>query len=180
MRRTVRAIGLVAAITTALLAMPARADDAPACKASVGSRAPGLAVSTSDGRIGVSLKEALRAGRPVVVMFWEWHCEPCKKVMPVLQKLSERPEVSASFLLVHLGPDEKKMREKLDELGIRLPSASDDTYSKRARFCVQATPRTLVVDKQGLITAIIEGAEPDFELRLRAALSEAELVASGE
>jgi thiol-disulfide isomerase/thioredoxin len=145
----------------------ARASE-PACTVKVGSRAPPFSLSMADGSDGVSLNRALAKGVPVVVGFWAYHCVPCQKELPMLQKLAKELGPKATFLLIHAGPDETKMKQKLAELQITaLPSASDDTHRKEERYCVTSLPHTFVVDKTGIITAILPVAD---EARLRAEL----------
>lgn len=126
----------------------------PSCpQAEVGAKAPPFSISMSDGTPGVVLREALGKKGPVVVVFWHHLCIPCQTELPMLQRLAEEPGHPATYLLIHSGPDEKRMKEKLQELGITLMSASDDTKAKAERYCVSELPRTFVLDREGVIRA---------------------------
>ncbi|MGD2007957.1 MAG: thioredoxin [Cellvibrionales bacterium] len=53
--------------------------------------------------------------RPVVVDFWADWCEPCKQLMPILEKLAN--EYAGAFLLAKVNADEQQMLA--GQLGVR-------------------------------------------------------------
>jgi cytochrome c biogenesis protein CcmG, thiol:disulfide interchange protein DsbE len=126
------------------------------CMVDVGKKAPPFSLSMADGSEGVVLNRALAKGVPVVVIFWAWDCVPCGKELPQVQHLANELGSKVSFLLIHDGPDEEKMKTRLAELKITLPSASDDSRMKEERYCVDSLPRTFVIDKTGIVRAIFK------------------------
>ena len=80
--------------------------------------------------------------RPVVVDFWADWCEPCKQLMPVLEKLAT--EFAGAFLLVKVNADEQQMLAS--QLGVRsLP--------------------TVMVIKDGQPVDGFAGAQPEAQVR---------------
>jgi peroxiredoxin len=148
----------------------ARADDAPACRTpAVGQPAPKFAVLQGDGQIGVSLPAALRKHLPVVVNFWRHDCEPCKKELPDFQKVATELQGKVTFLLVHVGDDEAKMRQVLQRLHVTLPSAADLNQTVAQDYCVAtAIPRTFIIDASGKVQAMLATVDAEG---LRQALS---------
>lgn len=53
--------------------------------------------------------------RPIVVDFWADWCEPCKQLMPLLEKLAD--EYAGAFLLAKVNADEQQMLAS--QLGVR-------------------------------------------------------------
>jgi thiol-disulfide isomerase/thioredoxin len=142
----------VAVLSAAVLlsAGVARANDKASCP-EPGLKAPPFAILMANGQEGVSLRKALADKVPVVLGFWAHWCEPCKEELPVLQKLSKELAGRANFVLVHVGPDEAKMKSELTKLGITIPSASDDTMKKKDRYCANDLPLTFLLDGQGVV-----------------------------
>ena len=80
--------------------------------------------------------------RPVVVDFWADWCEPCKQLMPILEKLAN--EYAGAFLLAKVNADEQQMLA--GQLGVRsLP--------------------TVMVIKEGQPVDGFAGAQPESAVR---------------
>jgi putative thioredoxin len=80
--------------------------------------------------------------RPVVVDFWADWCEPCKTLMPLLEKLAN--EYNGDFLLAKVNADEQQMI--VQQLGVRsLP--------------------TVIVIKDGQPVDGFVGAQPETQIR---------------
>ena len=80
--------------------------------------------------------------RPVVVDFWADWCQPCKTLMPLLEKLAH--EFSGAFLLARVNADEQQMLAS--QLGVRnLP--------------------TVMVIKDGQPVDGFSGAQPESAIR---------------
>lgn len=156
-------------ILALLLTLPAAASASDKCPQE-GKKAPPFAVLMSDGSPGISLRSALEKKVPVVVSFWQFDCKPCKEELPLLQKISDELGEQVTVMLMHVGPDERRMKDKLQELNVRLASASDDTARKQDRYCVNEIPTTFVIDAQGIVRARLSGTE-GYETKLREALA---------
>ncbi|WP_413664810.1 thioredoxin [Microbulbifer sp. CNSA002] len=68
---------------------------------------------TAENAQQILIEESMK--RPVVVDFWADWCEPCKQLMPVLEKLAN--EYSGQFLLAKVNADTEQMLA--GQLGVR-------------------------------------------------------------
>ncbi len=145
----------------------ARAESKACQHIRVGAKAPPLALLLPSGMDVLSLRAALAKKLPVVLSFWAWHCHPCLRELPMLQKVAGDLRGHATFLLVHVGP-ESKMLPKLAALHVTLPSAADRSSTKADAYCAKTLPRTFVVDRTGTIRDIFTSLT---EPKLRHALA---------
>nr|WP_255774790.1 thioredoxin [Microbulbifer zhoushanensis] len=95
---------------------------------------------TAENAQQVLIEESMK--RPVVVDFWADWCEPCKQLMPVLEKLAS--EYAGQFLLAKVNADTEQMLA--GQLGVRsLP--------------------TVMVLKEGQPVDGFAGAQPEKQIR---------------
>lgn len=108
--------------------------------------------------------------RPLLVLFFNPLCPPCWDALPGLVELSEAIAVVLVVLAPHTltGGD----REKLRQTG---PKVAFDGQELARRLAVRATPTYVVVDQEGVIFSVHEGAAELGELSraVMAALGEA-------
>ena len=104
------------------------------------------------------------AGQVTVVNFWYAGCAPCRVEADALQTVWERFEgQGVSFVGVNTRDQADTARAFSTEYGVTYPSLIDvDTAEAKLAFAeavpIQATPTTLVLDKQGRVAARIIGA----------------------
>lgn len=93
-----------------------------------------------------TLKEAIEAGKPVVVDFWAEWCGPCRMVGPIIDQLTEEAGDTAIIGKVNV----------------------DDHSDIAAQFGVRNIP-TIVFIKDGEVVDKIIGAQPksEFEEKLK-------------
>ena len=112
---------------------------------------------------GATVSNADYAGDVLVLNFWYAGCGPCRAEAPVLESTSQAvADGGARFLGINIfdGPEQATAFEKT--YGITYPSllARDDAELKLAFAdwtSVQATPTTLVLDRQGRVAARFVG-----------------------
>jgi thiol-disulfide isomerase/thioredoxin len=127
-----------------------------------GQRLPDLAFTTPTGQAS-SLSQW--RGKVVVVYIWGSWCEPCRKEMPEIQKLTSQlaGRKDIAFLLLQAREPIQLSRQWLREHGIRLPlhdsgaEAQQNTLklSSGARIAdsvlAPVFPSTYVLDQNGLV-----------------------------
>jgi peroxiredoxin len=117
-----------------------------------GTTETGTRVSASDYR-----------GQVLVVNFWYAQCGPCRIEAKDLQKLSQKYDgTGASFLGVNTRDSAHDVTSFDSSFGVTYPSILDASsgevqLSFSGSMRPNATPTTLVLDKQGRVAARIEG-----------------------
>lgn len=136
------------AITASIACLgPVAADDAAA-------PAPDF---TLPARGGNSVSLAALRGRVVMINFWASWCGPCRAMMPVLNRLSQR--FGAQGLTVIGVTDESAAiaRRVGMQMGIRYTLASGP--STVTRYNVQSLPTLVAIDRGGRVREIAVGFE---------------------
>jgi thiol-disulfide isomerase/thioredoxin len=134
--------------------------------------APTLSGTTLQGK-QLSLSSYL--GKVVVLNFWGSWCPPCRLEGPFLQTMSaDYAAVGVQFLGVDIRDDAASARAFLANIGSTYPNLFDGpdgllVLAFSAVVPPQATPSTLVIDRQGRIAVRILG--PTTEPRLAAILA---------
>ncbi len=112
----------------------------------------------------VSLK-SLR-GKVVMLDFWATWCGPCRREMPVIQKLSK--ELKAKGLLVYgvnNEADHDKVKSFLAENKYTFPTLMDQEGAVSKQYQVNAIPTLLIVGRDGKIVAHYIGGQEEDVLR---------------
>lgn len=104
-----------------------------------------------------------QAGKVVVVNVWYSTCGPCEAEMPLLERTwkqmqARHPDVR--FMGIDFGESPANGRSALARYGTTYPSLSDEsrTLTLGLQGKANATPTTLVLDRQGRIAARVAGA----------------------
>ncbi|HZB92156.1 MAG TPA: TlpA disulfide reductase family protein [Stellaceae bacterium] len=121
--------------------------------------APALGFTTRDGR---RLHLADFRGRFVLVNFWATWCGPCVEEMPSLDRLQARLGNRLTILAIS---EDRSGGEVVDpflaKLGLaRLPVYLDPKMAAQEAFAIRGLPTTFLVDPQGRILGLLEGAAP--------------------
>ncbi|MEN9801457.1 MAG: hypothetical protein RLZ37_582 [Actinomycetota bacterium] len=88
--------------------------------------------------------------RPMLVSMWAVWCQPCRRELPVLQKIS-RSNRSVDVLAVNVGDDPQRIAEYLDEMSLELPVAIDPVGDLLTALDVGTVPATVLFDRDGSI-----------------------------
>lgn len=112
---------------------------------------------------GEPFDSAELAGQVTVVNFWYAGCAPCRVEAKDLESVwQEYQSEGVSFVGINTRDQADTAKAFSDEYGITYPSLIDvDTAEAKFAFAqavpIQATPTTLVLDKQGRVAARIIG-----------------------
>jgi peroxiredoxin len=155
-----------------MLALLALAVATPAeAGVSKGQRAPDFTLPTLRGpRVSLS---SLR-GKVVLIDFWAQWCEPCKKELPQLERLSrEFASRNVVVLTVNIDKQRENAERLARQLGLTVDVLLDPAGSVAGTYDLPKMPSSFVVDKKGFVRFVHEGFEGSGDVeRFRAELSE--------
>jgi peroxiredoxin len=129
-------------------------------KAIKGDLPPDFTGTTLDGR-KITLSD-FRGKNPVVLNFYAEFCGPCRKEFPHLKALDEKlgPK-GLRIVAVSLDEDRGAAAAVPRESGARFPIVFDPKGSIAERYGVQAIPHTVVIDREGKVSAVLIGVDLD-------------------
>ncbi|SRR5579875_348742 len=130
----------------------------------IGKTAPDFRGATLDGG-PVALGDF--KGKVVLLEFWASWCVPCRRELPVLEKL--RREFSGAGLRVvgiNVGEDAAAVKKFLASQPLSYPVIPmDDSAELIAKLAVNSLPTTVLIDRQGRIASYEAGARGEAALR---------------
>lgn len=114
----------------------------------VTKRAPGFVLPTLDGYT-VTLSQF--KGKVVVLNFWSMWCSACRKELPLIQEVVNKPVPELVVLNIHLGGREDTIRNYLESQGLNLTVLLDKDGSVQNLYGVVQTPTVFILDRAGII-----------------------------
>ena len=88
-------------------------------------------------------------GGPVILNFWATWCVPCRREMPLLQKLHNEGKII--IIGINLQENKKTIEEFVKELNITFPIVLDKDGGIEASYNVLIKPLTYFIDENGVI-----------------------------
>ena len=120
-----------------------------------GQRAPEFSLPSLKGST-VALSQ-LR-GKVVLVDFWAQWCEPCKKELPQLDRLSkEYAPKGVVVLAINIDKQRDNAERMVKQLGLTLDVLLDPAGSVAGTYDLPKMPTSFVVDKKGIVRYVNEG-----------------------
>jgi len=132
----------------------------------VGRAAPPLKLDLLDG--GTVDIETHRGSETVVLDFWATWCTPCRKSLPALADLCrEYAGRGVVLYAINIGDSEKAIESFMGEVGLECPVALDRDGAVAQRYHVAGIPQSIIIDREGIIQAVHEGAAPGLAENIR-------------
>ncbi len=162
-------LGLAAIATAELLIARQTRSITPA-----GEAAPSFTLPDTSGK---SVALASFRGRVVAVNFWATWCGPCREEIPELAKVYAAHR-NGCFEMLGVASESGARDEVVaaaEKYGVNYPVLLDDEGKAGDLFKIAAYPRTFLIDADGRVRKVFEGAveRDDLEKALAPLLAEA-------
>jgi thiol-disulfide isomerase/thioredoxin len=140
-----------------------------------GDQLPSFILQDQDGKLRKA--EALHADLPLVLSFFATNCGPCKKELPVLQRIHAAYGEKIRIALVVLDPGGLKLFAPYrKEHGITFTQLDGSGGAVQDLLGIDALPRVLLVGRGGVVRESILGFDPakagEFEAKIVALAGE--------
>jgi cytochrome c biogenesis protein CcmG/thiol:disulfide interchange protein DsbE len=95
-------------------------------------------------------------GKVVILNFWASWCPPCRVEAPELNTLFDEYQAKG-VMIVGIGylDNERDAQRYLNEFGVRFPTGHDDQSIVSRKYRVKGVPETYIIDKNGMIRAMM-------------------------
>ncbi|KXS43539.1 MULTISPECIES: TlpA family protein disulfide reductase [unclassified Candidatus Frackibacter] len=125
-------------------------------KPQVGFRAPDFTLTDLNGK-QVSLSD-FRGKQVVFINFWASWCPPCRAEMPYIEEVHQEGKDKVKVLAVNLKESKSKVQNFVEKNDYNFTVLLDKTGEIANNYLVRGIPKTVIVDKNGIIKAQHVGA----------------------
>jgi len=136
-----------------------------------GKKAPDFEVPLLDGG---TLKLSSLKGKTVVIDIWATWCGPCRRAMPIVEKVAEEfADKGVELYAVNQGEAADVVKKFLQSANLHPKVALDSDGKVSRAYGADSIPRIIVVGPDGVVRRVFRGISASFEDELRTALSDA-------
>lgn len=128
-----------------------------------------LGLLGGDGQLDL----AAHQGKHVVILdFWASWCGPCRVGLPIVQEVAAQfAEKGVVFYAVNVGEDASAAQAFVDATGLTAPVAMDPEGIAQRDYQADSIPRTVIIDKDGIIQEVHRGVSPNLKSELTRTLT---------
>jgi len=131
----------------------------------LGKPAPDFKLRLMDGKeIALSQHE----GKDIVILdFWATWCGPCRIGLPIVSRVANAfDEKNVVFYAVNAREPEDRVAQFMEQTGLDFPVLMDKTGQAQRLYSATSIPRTVVVDKEGIVQVVHRGVSQNLEEEL--------------
>jgi peroxiredoxin len=133
-----------------------------------GQKAPDFTLKNLQGQ---NLNLVEQRGQIILINFWASWCGPCRKEMPVLQKLHDKyQDLGVAVWGVNVEQENQAGRDFLAGLNLSFPIFFDQTNKISETYQVEAMPTTVIVDRDGKVRYVFKGYKSGYEKKYAKAI----------
>ena len=119
---------------------------------------------TLKSRTGKNIKLSELRGEVVMLNFWASWCGPCRKEMPLLEKIHKKyKRLGFTLLGVNVEENTRDAKNYLKDVKVTFPILFDRTQKTSKLYNVQAMPTTILIDRNGNKRFIHKGYKAGYE-----------------
>lgn len=160
--RLILASALLLVMAVALIVAPSGLAEVAA-----GDKAPNFVLGSVDGKSFVKLSDY--SGKPTMVAFWVSWCSHCRHEAPILNKVyNDLKDKGVNVVGISVDDDIKDAQEFVKKYSVPFPNAFAGTESGMdvvEQYGVEGVPATYVLDKDGVVKAVLVGTASEEALK---------------
>ncbi|MCW8901039.1 MAG: TlpA family protein disulfide reductase [Gammaproteobacteria bacterium] len=119
---------------------------------------------TLKSRSGKNIKLSELRGEVVMLNFWASWCGPCRKEMPLLEKIHKKyKRLGFTLLGVNVEQNSSAAKKYLKDVKVSFPVLFDSTNKTSKLYDVSAMPTTILIDRNGNKRFLHKGYKPGYE-----------------
>ena len=119
---------------------------------------------TLKSRSGKNIKLSELRGQVVMLNFWASWCGPCRKEMPLLEKIHKKyKRLGFTLLGVNVEENSSAAKKYLRDVKVSFPILFDRTNKTSKLYNVSAMPTTILIDRNGNKRFLHKGYKPGYE-----------------
>ena len=124
-------------------------------------KAPNFTLKSHSGK---NIKLSELRGEVVMLNFWASWCGPCRKEMPLLEKIYKKYKgLGFTLLGVNVEENSKAAKNYLKDVKVSFPILFDTTNKTSKLYNVSAMPTTILIDRNGNKRFLHKGYKPGYE-----------------
>ncbi|MFK5914061.1 MAG: TlpA disulfide reductase family protein [Woeseiaceae bacterium] len=119
---------------------------------------------TLKSRSGKNIKLSELRGDVVMLNFWASWCGPCRKEMPLLEKIHKKyKRLGFTLLGINVEENTRDAKNYLKDVKVTFPILFDKTQKTSKLYNVSAMPTTILIDRNGNQRFIHKGYKAGYE-----------------
>lgn len=152
-------VALTILMATGCMSAPQSVNSSPVRES---GSAPAFTLQDPQGNT-VSLENALKANKAVLLNFWATWCPPCREEIPDLIKLQNDYGAKGFTVIgVDVGESPSKVSAFINQMGINYPIALDRDQEVAAQYGIVGIPTSYLVSSDGTIIGEYHAATPEL------------------
>lgn len=127
----------------------------------IGKKAPDITLTGLDGH---KVKLSSLKGKVVMIDFWATWCPPCRKGLPITNKMHSKFASKGLKVFAVSNEDKKTVADFVKANKYTFPTFLDLNNAAGHTYGIQAIPTLVIVDAKGNLSSYSVGLEPESDV----------------